>query len=149
MSNWRIHRKCLFAVLSCSCSYPVSDFGDTIIKWNLMSNPLIWLDRFWLFTVSIIHSIKLWSVNPTNIAIQYIECIHVHHLQNEEWSPLLIARSRCWQHGRHAATSNWIAFLCVYCTWSLHHSKGYVYSTISKIWTILGPFLVSIVNTRL
>ena len=35
------------------CSYLVDDFNDKTIKWRLMANPKMWLDRFWLFAVSI------------------------------------------------------------------------------------------------
>ena len=43
----------MFTVLSSSWRYPVCDFFGQIIEWKLVSNPIIWLYQFWLFTVSV------------------------------------------------------------------------------------------------
>ena len=62
LSQWWLHAKLtktsiyVLALLSHSWRYPVCDFLGWSIEWKLVSNPIIWLYQFWLFTVSITYS---------------------------------------------------------------------------------------------
>ena len=65
----------------------------------------------------------------------------MYHLHNEEWLPSLTVSSRCWHHKGLVATSDWIAFLCGYCTGWLHCTKYRVFATIWQKNDHLGSFL--------
>ena len=53
----------------------------------------------------------------------------MHHLQNEEWLSWLTVLS-CWHHKILVVTSDWIAFLCGFCTGSLYCAKYCVFTAI-------------------
>ena len=67
----------------------------------------------------------------------------MQHLQNGKLLSLLNVPSRWWYLWRLAATSEWIAFLCGYCSGSLHRTKYCVYSIIHKRGLFWVLFMVS------
>ena len=98
-----------------------------------MSNPIIWLYQFWLFTVPITSSGNWCGLNTPKYGHTFYRDAKyrpMHHPQNEEWLPLLIVPSHCWHHRRLVATSDWIVSLCGYWTELLYCTKFCVFTTI-------------------
>ena len=73
----------------------------------------------------------LWSLTSTHIAIHFIQWRHAYASCAEWGTVIIVVCSWSLLTSLETCCRKWLnCLICMYCSGSLHRSKGYIYSTI-------------------